>query len=143
MRVTRINDRFAVGDQPGSDDWAGIRSAGFGTVVNNRPDGEAPDQRPIAQERAAAEAAGLGFAHIPVGHGPIREEDVRALQAAVAGADGPVLAHCRIGVRSLALWAAGEVLDGRMSGAELDALEVRTRLSLEGVRRFVLTRASA
>jgi len=82
--------------------------------VNNRPDGEEATQPTSAEEAAAAAAAGLGYAHIPVTGASIREKDVRDLQAALAQTDGPVLVHCRSGTRSLTLYTIGEVLDGRM-----------------------------
>ncbi len=57
----------------------------------------------------------ISYAYIPVTMNTITEADVRAFQAAVRKSDGPVLAHCKTGTRSLSLYLIGEVLDGRMS----------------------------
>jgi uncharacterized protein (TIGR01244 family) len=110
----RINDKIAIAGQLALEDFPGVAAAGFKAVVNNRPDGEEIGQPTSAEEASAATAAGLGYAHIPVTGGSIREQDVRELQRVLAQTDGPVLVHCRSGTRSLTLYAIGEVLDGRM-----------------------------
>ncbi len=54
---------------------------------------------------AAAKAAGLKARYIPVVAGQISDEDVAAFGAALAELPGPVLAYCRSGARSTALWS--------------------------------------
>ncbi len=52
----------------------------------------------------------ISYAYIPVTMNTITEADVRAFHAAVRKSDGPVLAHCKTGMRSLSLYLIGEVL---------------------------------
>jgi uncharacterized protein (TIGR01244 family) len=110
----KINDKISIAGQLALEDFPGVAQLGFKAVVNNRPDGEEATQPTSAEEAAAAAAAGLAYAHIPVTGASIREQDVRDLQGVLAKTDGPVLVHCRSGTRSLTLYAIGEVLDGRM-----------------------------
>ncbi|MCS6759167.1 MAG: sulfur transferase domain-containing protein, partial [Candidatus Devosia euplotis] len=42
--MKRINDHVSVSEQIYPEDVAALKAAGFVTIVNNRPDGESPDQ---------------------------------------------------------------------------------------------------
>jgi uncharacterized protein (TIGR01244 family) len=79
-------------------------TSGMALIVNNRPDGEEPGQPTSAEVEAAARAAGIDYRHIPVAGG-FSEPQVTEMAAALAGADGPVLAFCKSGTRSTFLWA--------------------------------------
>jgi uncharacterized protein (TIGR01244 family) len=86
-----------------------VAAQGVRLIVNNRPDGEEPDQPASREIEAAARAAGLDYRHIPVaGRFPPEqvEEMVRALD------QGPVLAFCRSGTRSTFLWALARAARG-------------------------------
>ena len=61
MEIKRINDHVSVSGQISPDDIPALKAAGFTTIVNNRPDGEAPDQPSGAEIEAAAKAAGLAY----------------------------------------------------------------------------------
>jgi uncharacterized protein (TIGR01244 family) len=74
-------------------------------IVNNRPDGESPDEPQGAEIEAAAHAAGLDYVAIPIGHGGFSAPQVDAMVAALESATGPVLAYCRSGTRSTLLWS--------------------------------------
>lgn len=104
MNVTRIDPDFAAAAQIAPEDVAEIAAQGFRAVMCNRPDGEEPGQPRFAEIAAAAEAAGLATAHVPVVSGRITEADVEAFRAAVAGLPGPVFAYCRSGARCQNLW---------------------------------------
>ena len=117
MQPLRINDQLAIAGQPDPAEFATLAEQGYRSIINNRPDGEDPTQPGSAAEAAAARAAGLAYTHIPVGGRPLVEDDIRKFQAAVnesASFGGPVLVHCKSGMRSLMLFALSEVLDGRM-----------------------------
>jgi uncharacterized protein (TIGR01244 family) len=101
----RLTDDVWVAGQLGAEDFARAAAAGVRTVVNNRPDGEAPDQLPDARARQAAARAGLVYHHLPVANGALTFETVAAMQALLAEADAPVLAYCTSGTRSTFLWA--------------------------------------
>jgi uncharacterized protein (TIGR01244 family) len=108
---------MAVAPQIAPEDCAAAAAQGYVAIVSNRPDGEAPGQPDAATMRAAAEAAGLRFAHIPIDHSGFAMPQVEAM-AAVLRAGGPVLAFCRSGTRSANLWA----LAAASMGEDADAL---------------------
>lgn len=85
---------------------------GFTTIINNRPDGEAPGQPSGALIEAAARAAGMGYVAIPIDHNGFGPAQVVAMVDAIAAAPGPVLAYCRSGTRSTHLWALAEASCG-------------------------------
>lgn len=89
---------------------------GVTMIINNRPDGEEPDQPSTADLEAAAKAAGLGYAHIPV-ELEFSDDKVEALAAALAGAEGRVLLSCRSGTRSAYLWALARAREGALPEA--------------------------
>lgn len=111
--IRPINDRFAVAPQIAPDDVPAIKAAGYVAVVNNRPDDEEAGQPSGAAIRAAAQAAGLGYAEIPVTHAGFSHPQLDAMAQALVEADGPVLAYCRSGTRSCNLWALAAAKAGR------------------------------
>jgi sulfide:quinone oxidoreductase len=107
----QVADDFFVAAQLVAADFAAARAAGIRTVINNRPDGEAPDQLSDAQARELAMASGLDYAFVPVVSGRMGPDEVAAFKAAIALHAGPHLAYCRSGTRSYHMWAfatAGE-----------------------------------
>ncbi len=101
----KLDENFFVAPQITPDDVAPIKAAGVRTIINNRPDGEAPDQPTGESVRAAAEALGLAYAEVPVVSGGIFPDHIAAMADAVANNVGPYLAYCRSGTRSCYLWA--------------------------------------
>jgi uncharacterized protein (TIGR01244 family) len=83
-------------------DLPGLAARGIRLVVNNRPDGEEPDQPLSAEIEAAARAAGLDYLHLPIAGG-FPANRVEAMARALD--EGPLLAFCRSGTRSTYLWA--------------------------------------
>jgi len=77
-------------------------------IVNNRPDGEAPDQPSSAVMEAEARRHKLDYRHIPVSPSGFGEGEVRQLAETLKGARGPVFAFCRSGTRSTNLWRAAQ-----------------------------------
>jgi protein tyrosine phosphatase (PTP) superfamily phosphohydrolase (DUF442 family) len=82
-----------------------------------RPADQQPSRRrgdgPACGEEieAAAQAAGLAYAAVPIAGLPGPGE-IAAVRDAVAAADGPVLAFCRSGMRSIVAWAAAKPIRG-------------------------------
>jgi uncharacterized protein (TIGR01244 family) len=136
MNFTRINDKLSVTGQLSPEDLSKAAAQGFAAVVNNRPYGEDAFQPTAEQMDAAARREGLGYVHIPVKGPDISEDAVRRFQDALSSSDGPVVAHCRTGTRSLLLWAIGEVLDGRMTPEEANELGAHHGFDLSGVRAW-------
>jgi uncharacterized protein (TIGR01244 family) len=100
-----VSDRFLASPQITVGDIAEARDLGVTLVINNRPEGEAPDQTPGADVAEAARAAGLDYRAIPVDHAGLSATQVDQMADALTGAEGKVLAYCRSGTRSTLLWA--------------------------------------
>jgi sulfide:quinone oxidoreductase len=105
MQITSISPEYSVAPQITAADVPAIAEQGFRTIMCNRPDGEDPGQPEVAEIRAAAEAAGLAFAFVPVASGNILPQDITGVRSALAELPTPVLAYCRSGTRSRNLWA--------------------------------------
>ena len=111
--LRRLDDRTSVSGQIRPEDVAGLAAAGVTMLINNRPDGEEPDQPPGADVEAAAEAAGISYRHVPIIRG-IGPADVEAMQDALeAAGTGRTLAFCRSGNRSALAWALAMRAQGR------------------------------
>ncbi|MEZ5786240.1 MAG: bifunctional sulfur transferase/dioxygenase Blh [Xanthobacteraceae bacterium] len=121
MDQIKVTDKLVVSAQPSLAAFADLKKEGFTALINNRPDGEEKGQPQAATERWTAKAAGLGYSFIPVSTDDITEADARAFHEALNEAQGPVLAYCGSGLRSIVLYAIGEVLDGRMQAREVRA----------------------
>ncbi len=117
----QVTDDFSVSPQISLDDLPAAAAQGFKLVINNRPDGEQPGQPSSAEVEAAARAAGLDYVHIPVVGQPTPDQ-VEANRLAVAEAEGPVLAYCRSGTRSIVTWSLGQALSGERPRGELVSL---------------------
>lgn len=139
--MKQVTDKFWVSSQPALASFETARREGIARIVNNRPDGEEPDQLSAATAAAKASELGMDYIHIPVVSGHITLEAIRALQKALADAPGAVMAHCKSGTRSLTLWAIGEVLDGRLALDEIDALGRRVGIDLTGAKNWLRANA--
>jgi uncharacterized protein (TIGR01244 family) len=128
----KVTDDFSVAPQIEVSDLAKAKAEGFTLVINNRPDGEAPGQPTSAEMEAAANAAGLAYAHIPVRGGPTPDQ-VDVERQILAEAAGPVLAFCRSGTRSIVTWSIGQALAGTRSRQELIELGADAGYDLTGV----------
>ena len=103
MDFTRLSNRLVIAPQLGSQDIAELASSAFVGIINNRPDGEEPDQPTSAELEAQARRRGLAYWHVPIVPSQMTDTDVREFAVALREADGPVLAFCRTGNRSTAL----------------------------------------
>jgi sulfide:quinone oxidoreductase len=110
MEITRLSEKLAASPQVRPEDLREIAASGFIGIINNRPDGEAPDQPSSLELEAEAKRVGLAYWHVPVVPGAMTDSDIRAFAAALGEADGPVLAFCRTGNRSTALWRAAQAV---------------------------------
>jgi uncharacterized protein (TIGR01244 family) len=80
---------------------------GFKSIINNRPDFEGgPEQPTSAAIEAAAVAAGLTYAHLPVAPGYQSPQEVARFAELLATLPRPILAFCRSGTRSGKLFLA-------------------------------------
>ena len=133
LSIRQVTQKVSVAPQIAPEDVAAIKAAGFAAIVNNRPDGEEPGQPAGDAIRAAAENAGLAYTAIPVTHAGFSHPQLDAMAAALAAADGPVLAYCRSGTRSCNLWALAEAKAGA-APVELAAASAAAGYDLGAVR---------
>ena len=114
----QLSDQVLASPQITPGNLAEAARLGVTLVINNRPDGEAPDQPAGADIEQAARAAGLDYLAIPIGQAGFALPQVEAMQHALASAQGKVLAYCRSGTRSTFLWALAQA----QAGASPDAI---------------------
>ncbi|MBB5537185.1 bifunctional protein tyrosine phosphatase family protein/NAD(P)/FAD-dependent oxidoreductase [Rhizobium giardinii] len=108
MDIRKLTDMIAASPQIEIEDIEALAALGYKSIMSNRPDGEEPSQPSAEVVRAAAEAAGLAFAHVPVVGGSISDADIEALGKALKELPQPVLGFCRTGTRTTTLWALSQ-----------------------------------
>lgn len=138
MHIRKLSPQVSVSPQVLPGELADIAAAGFRSVINNRPDGEAEDQPTSAAMAEAAAAQGLAYRYIPVVPGQYASTVIDAMAQALGELPAPVLAFCRTGTRSTSLWALQAARDGDAdtlvkmagdAGYDLAALAPRLRAS--------------
>ena len=91
---------------------ASAAEAGFKAVLNNRPDFEGgPDQPTSTAMEAAAKAAGLVYAYLPVQGGYQSPEEIAQCATLLKTLPRPLLMFCRSGARSTKLYQQAISLD--------------------------------
>ena len=122
----QLSPDMLASPQIGFDDLMTAKELGVALVINNRPDGEAPDEPQGAEIEAAARSLGMDYLAIPIGHSGFSEPQVsgtadrRSLpvtngEPAVdryGGIHGKVLGYCRSGTRSTLLWSLAQARAG-------------------------------
>lgn len=104
MQIISLTDSIGVAGQVQPADMPAIAEAGYKVVINNRPDGEAPDQPHSEELAAAATAAGLDYHYYPLNAMNYPGDDTEAMAALFNDDSRPVFAFCRSGTRSSNLW---------------------------------------
>lgn len=134
----QITDTVYASPQIDTTSIAEAKALGVVRIINNRPEGESDDQTPGATIEAAARKAGMDYVAIPVTHAGFSQGQVDAMQEALEGAEGPVLAYCRSGTRSTLLWALARAKAGdnpaaiasKAAGAGYDVSPVRELIDM-------------
>ncbi len=105
--IQQLSADICVAPQLDTEAMAWAAQNGFKSVINNRPDFEGgPDQPTSAAIQAAAEAAGLRYAFLPVSPAVQSPEDIARFASLLADLPKPILAFCRTGTRSGKLFRA-------------------------------------
>lgn len=113
MQIKTITASFSVSPQISPADLADLKAQGFKSIICNRPDEEAPGQPSGDAIRQAAAAQGLQFAYLPVASPTITPLDAAKMAEALAQLPAPLLAYCRSGTRSLAMYTAAQELSSK------------------------------
>ena len=112
MDIRRLTDSFFAAPQIEPTDMPDVAAMGITTIICNRPDSENPIELQCEAMKIAAEAAGMAFHVIPVGHDGLSQDMFDNTAQILEDSAGPVLAYCRSGTRSTNVWAftmAGEM----------------------------------
>ena len=99
MNVSEL-DRVSLSAQIRLNDLLLIKNQGFKTIINNRPDNEAPNQPSDNEISDRAKEQGLSYFYIPISPSGISAENIEHTIMALERTEGPVLAFCRSGTRS-------------------------------------------
>ena len=121
-QFNKIDDNFAVSPQLPAEAMEIAAKEGFHAIICNRPDDEDAGQPTLDEMSKAATRAGLAYHAVPFDMRTLDRGVIDAFEAAVASAEGPVLAYCRSGTRStIALCViqrrAGKSMDDILSAA--------------------------
>jgi uncharacterized protein (TIGR01244 family) len=120
--IRRLDDKVMVSGQIAPHEVAGLADHGVTMLVNNRPDGEEPDQPLAGDIETAAAAAGINYRFVPIVRG-IGPADVEAMQEAMRETgEGRMLAFCRSGNRSALVSAVAMREEGASAEAVTNAL---------------------
>jgi uncharacterized protein (TIGR01244 family) len=107
IATQRLDASLSVAPQLAPEALAEAAAAGFKSVINNRPDFEGgPTQPTSAAMEAAARAAGLEYAFLPVAGNFQSDAEIARFGELIAALPKPILAFCRSGTRSGRLWQA-------------------------------------
>lgn len=90
---------------------AQIKEAGFKTIINNRPDGEEPNQPLNADIEKMANEQGIAYHFQPVVASSISQKDCQDFADIFNNAEKPVFMFCRTGNRCNILFHHTEQLD--------------------------------
>ncbi len=108
MQLRKLTDELAVAGQLNAGDIPGVAAGGIRAIICNRPDGESPDQPSYSQIEKVAAENGIEIVYLPVAPNAIGDSDAEAFGKRLDELPKPVLAYCRSGMRSTALWALGQ-----------------------------------
>jgi len=101
LPIRQVAADVCVAPQLTPNAMAELARLGFRSVVNNRPDfEEGPGQPTNAAIEAAARAAGLAYAYLPVSPMFQSPEEIARFAQLLADLPHPLLAFCRSGTRS-------------------------------------------
>jgi uncharacterized protein (TIGR01244 family) len=132
-RIAQLEPDIFVAWQLVESDFADLAAGGFRSVVNNRPDGEAPDQLPNAQAEAAAQRHGLHFRFLPVSSVTVTNDDVvDTFACLMVELPRPILFYCRTGTRCTMVWAQASV--GRFGVDKVLEIAARAGYDLQVLR---------
>ncbi len=109
MTIKPVSPTVSVSPQILPHQVASLASSGFKSIICNLPDGECgPGQPSFTQIAAAASAAGMEAAYLPIIPGKAGPAEAAAFRDLLDRLPAPVIAFCRSGARSSSLWAMSQ-----------------------------------
>ena len=132
---TRVDATVACAGATPPEAMAELKNRGFTTVINFRTEGERGAT--VGPGRAAAEAAGLTYVHLPFRE-PTAEVTESFLEAVADPANQPVYIHCGSANRVGAMWLIKRVKQDGYSVEDATAEAEAIGLTSAGLREFAL-----
>ena len=130
-----LSEDVFVAGQISPDQIELLKEQGIVSILNNRPDFEAPSQPTSDDLKIQIESTGLNYAFVPMAGGlspDLIEKTVEAFKTLPR----PILAFCASGTRSAALWGFAHVKElgvdgviGAMHGAGYNLEQIRGPLA--------------
>ena len=106
IKFIEITPTLSVAEQLDNEDIRRAAKFGFRSIICNRPDGEEGGYLSALAANSIAAKHGMKFKTIPAYFFELSDTDiVDEMTQALAELPGPVLAYCKSGARSAALWA--------------------------------------
>jgi uncharacterized protein (TIGR01244 family) len=141
INVTRVDAVLMCGGATKDDAFPALKREGFVSVINLRGADESGVDVPAS--RAAAEAAGLKYLHVPV-RAPLPEQaSVDAFLKAVTNtANQPMYIHCGSANRVAALWLIKRVVVDGWEVARASDEAALIGLTSEPLRKFAIEYAT-
>jgi uncharacterized protein (TIGR01244 family) len=140
--VTRVDAALMCGGATGDEAFPALKKEGFVSVINLRMADE-PGVN-IASSRAAAEAAGLKYVHVPVRSASPDPASVDAFLAAVQDrGNQPMYIHCASANRVAAMWLIKRVVVDGWSVERASEEAKAIGLTSEPLRQFAVEYATA
>lgn len=102
-----LSPQVAGGGAVTPEQVASMPELGYTTIINLRTAGE----RGVAEEEAAARAAGLNYLHFPTTGSNYDLDLAQTVRQAISVQSGKVLLHCGSGARVAAVWAMVRAID--------------------------------
>lgn len=108
MKVLELASQVYASGQLYEHDIRLAAEQGVRTIMNNRPDGEAPGQPLSADLEKITEELGMTYVYFPVDPRVITQDDAAAFATASSDLERPLLIFCRSGARSTRIWEMAE-----------------------------------
>jgi sulfide:quinone oxidoreductase len=111
MSIKTLTPTLSVSAQVLPSQMAHLSKSGFKSIICNLPDGECGAGQPrFDQIAAAAKAAGMQSAYLPIIPGQAGPAEAAAFRDLVNRLPTPILAFCRSGNRSTSLWSMSQTI---------------------------------
>lgn len=109
MTIKTLTPTLSVSPQILPNQVASLAKSGFKSIICNLPDGECgPGQPGFDQIAAAAKAAGMQSAYLPIVPGRAGPVEAAAFRDLLNRLPTPIVAFCRSGNRSASLWTMSQ-----------------------------------
>jgi len=109
MTIKNLTPTLSVSPQILPPQVADLARSGYRSIICNLPDGECGFTQPrFAQIEAAAKAAGMEAAYLPIIPGQAGPVEAAAFRNLLNSLPTPIIAFCRSGNRSASLYAMSQ-----------------------------------